>query len=131
MTLYGALYVLALARPRFFYDFFVTKFEPKTKLFAALYITLLVLKWFSVTKFFYHASYGIFHIIPAHWMRYDEDGEVEGSTREYCQFVFAILAGAFALDGGEKAGKEGERLRSEELEKHARWLASLEKKPSE
>ena len=117
MTLYGGAYVLALSRPLFFYETFASRAEPKTKLHSVFVYTLLALKLISIGKFFYHAASGIFDIIPADWMTYDEDGEPMNSTRGYLQVLIAVFATAFALDGEGKVGAEGKRLLQERREK--------------
>ena len=129
MTLYGAGYVLAQTKPKLFFEVFAARRDAKTKLRAALVILLIALKVLSVGKFFYHASSGIFDIIPADWMRYDEDGEEEGSVRDYFQFLFAIICLAIAMDAGEgRVAKEGKRIVDEEQKEFERWRSSMGQK---
>jgi hypothetical protein len=126
MTLYGAAYVLAQSRPKLFYEVFAARADPKTKIGAVLVYALLALKVLSVGKFFYHAGSGIFDIIPADWMSYDENGEPEWQTREYLQFVFAVIGVAIAMDAGEaKVAKEGKRIVDEERKEYERWRSTL------
>lgn len=113
MVLYGAVYVIALSRPLFFYEHLASGEVSQNRWRAALGYTLIALKVISVGMFFYYAAYAIVQIVPGNWMHYDEDGDVVSSSRGYIQVLLAVVGTSFALDGEMKVSKEG-RLKLEE-----------------
>ena len=118
MTLYGAAFVIALSKPMFFYLHFAVEGEPRSKLHAVIVYSLVVLKIVCIGKFFYHAAYGIFDVIPYDWINFDEDGDPGTRVRTELQVMFAVIATALSLDSVGKVGALGAKLYEEDRRRY-------------
>ena len=118
LGLVGALYLLGRCSARFFMNYLAINNDNRPSgLGTAWSYTKLTVYFVGTGVFLYHGASAFLELIPASWMERDEYGDVTGSTREYLQFLFALVGSAAVMSSSEKQAEKLDRLATEELKR--------------